>query len=271
MWSGGKDSALALMRARARGVDVSRLLNFYDPATDRVRFHATRADVIRAQADAIGIDLTQLAVPWERYEAIFRDMLADLKREGFTGVVFGDIHLADVRAWYEERVLAAGLAHVEPIWGEPPAALVAEFVGGGSRGSMNRGSAGSSTSGSSPRSARRASIPRARTASTTRSPSRDPCSGRRCGGEPAGVARTVTSSSWTSSSRPSSAPGRKTGNVGKPWRRHLVVAGRARTVATCRRPLWRSSPWVSTTRTWRSASNSLSRWRRSTAPTSSSC
>jgi uncharacterized protein (TIGR00290 family) len=133
MWSGGKDSALALMRARARGVDVSRLLNFYDPATDRVRFHATRADVIRAQADAIGIDLTQLAVPWERYEAIFRDMLADLKREGFTGVVFGDIHLADVRAWYEERVLAAGLAHVEPIWGEPPAALVAEFVGGGSR------------------------------------------------------------------------------------------------------------------------------------------
>jgi len=133
MWSGGKDSAMALMRAQARGLDVTRLLNFYDPATDRVRFHATRSDVIRAQVDAIGIDLTQLGAPWERYEATFRDMLAGLKREGFTGVVFGDIHLADVRAWYEERVLAAGLAHVEPIWGEPPAALVAEFVASGSR------------------------------------------------------------------------------------------------------------------------------------------
>jgi diphthamide synthase (EF-2-diphthine--ammonia ligase) len=38
-----------------------------------------------------------------------------------------------VRAWYEERVTAAGLAHVEPIWGERPAALVAEFVASGSR------------------------------------------------------------------------------------------------------------------------------------------
>jgi uncharacterized protein (TIGR00290 family) len=133
MWSGGKDSALALMRARATGLDVSRLLNFYDPATDRVRFHATRSELIRAQADAIGIDLRQLGTPWERYEATFRDMLADLKREGFAGVVFGDIHLADVRAWYEERVRAASLAHVEPIWGEASAALVAEFVASGSR------------------------------------------------------------------------------------------------------------------------------------------
>lgn len=133
MWSGGKDSALALMRALAKGLDVSRLLNFYDPATDRVRFHATRSDLIRAQAGAIGIELRQLGTPWERYEATFRDMLAELKREGFAGVVFGDIHLADVRAWYEERVRAAGLAHVEPIWGEAPAALVAEFVASGSR------------------------------------------------------------------------------------------------------------------------------------------
>jgi diphthamide synthase (EF-2-diphthine--ammonia ligase) len=47
--------------------------------------------------------------------------------------VLGDIHLADVRAWYEERVLAAGLAHVEPLWGEPPLALLDEFVAGGGR------------------------------------------------------------------------------------------------------------------------------------------
>jgi uncharacterized protein (TIGR00290 family) len=133
MWSGGKDSALALIRSRASGLDVSRLLNFYDPATGRVRFHATRSDLIRAQADAIGIELRALGTPWERYEATFTDLLGGLKREGFTGVVFGDIHLADVRAWYEQRVRAAGLAHIEPIWGEPPAALLAEFVASGSR------------------------------------------------------------------------------------------------------------------------------------------
>lgn len=133
MWSGGKDSALALLRARSRGLAVTRLLNFYDPATDRVRFHATRSDVMRAQAEAIGIELRAFGTPWDSYEATFTALLADLKREGFTGVVFGDIHLADVRAWYEDRVRAAGLAHVEPIWGEAPAALLAEFVASGNR------------------------------------------------------------------------------------------------------------------------------------------
>ena len=133
MWSGGKDSALALLRARARGIGVTRLLNIYDPATDRVRFHATRRELITAQADAIGLEIDQHGVPWERYDAAFREMLVGLKESGFRGVVFGDIHLADVRAWYEDRVRAAGLEHVEPLWGDAPADLIAEFVAGGSR------------------------------------------------------------------------------------------------------------------------------------------
>ncbi len=133
MWSGGKDSALALLRARARGLSIERLLNFYDPASDRVRFHATRRELIRAQADAAAIELRQYGVAWEDYERTFLEMLASLAREGFTGVVFGDIHLSDVRAWYEDRVRAAGLAHVEPLWQESPHALLAEFVASGSR------------------------------------------------------------------------------------------------------------------------------------------
>ena len=133
MWSGGKDSALALLRARASGRHVTRLVNFFDPATERVRFHATRRELIEAQADAIGLEVLQIGVPWEGYEAAFQGMLADLRDEGFAGIAFGDIHLADVRAWFEERVRAAGLEHVEPIWGEPPAALLDEFVASGSR------------------------------------------------------------------------------------------------------------------------------------------
>jgi uncharacterized protein (TIGR00290 family) len=66
-------------------------------------------------------------------EARLRAELAALARDGFEGVVLGDIHLADVRAWYEERVTAAGLAHVEPLWNEPPAALLGEFVERGGR------------------------------------------------------------------------------------------------------------------------------------------
>ena len=133
MWSGGKDSALALLRARARGLAVTRLVNFFDPATGRVRFHATRRELIQAQADAVGVELTQIGVPWDQYEGAFRRMLTELRDEGFRGIAFGDIHLADVRAWFEERVRATGLEHLEPIWGEPPASLLDEFVASGSR------------------------------------------------------------------------------------------------------------------------------------------
>jgi len=133
MWSGGKDSTLAFLRARARGLAVTRLLSFHDGATDRVRFHATRTSLIRAQAEAIGVELRQVPTAWADYEPAFKGALAELRADGFAGVIFGDIHLADVRAWYEERVRAAGLEHVEPLWGERPAALLAEFVAGGSR------------------------------------------------------------------------------------------------------------------------------------------
>jgi len=119
MWSGGKDSALALARARTMGIQVDRLLSFFDSATGRVRFHATRVEMLEAQAAAIGIQLRAIPTTWAEMEASLRRELRSLTEEGFTGVVLGDIHLADVRAWYEERVTAAGLEHIEPIWGEP--------------------------------------------------------------------------------------------------------------------------------------------------------
>jgi len=133
MWSGGKDSALALDRSRRAGIEVARLLTFYDSATGRVRFHATRIEMIEAQAAAAGIALKAVPTTWAEMDVNLRRELASLHYDGFTGVVFGDIHLADVRSWYEERVQAACLEHVEPIWGEPPPALLGEFVSTGGR------------------------------------------------------------------------------------------------------------------------------------------
>jgi len=133
MWSGGKDSALALDRAGKQGIEIARLLTFYDRDTQRVRFHSTRVEVLETQAAAIGITLRAIPTSWPEMEANLRQELSSLRKEGFRGVVFGDIHLADVRAWYEERVTAAGLEHLEPIWGEPPHLLLEEFVSSGGR------------------------------------------------------------------------------------------------------------------------------------------
>ena len=133
MWSGGKDSALAADRARRSGLDIACLLNFYDRESGRVRFHATRAELVAEQAAAAGIAIRQYATSWSDFEPAFRGALEALVRDGVAGVVFGDIHLADVRAWYEERVRTAGLEHVEPLWGEPPRDLLDEFVATGGR------------------------------------------------------------------------------------------------------------------------------------------
>ncbi len=133
MWSGGKDSALALDRAVRRGLEVTRLLSFYDSTSRRVRFHATRVEMLEAQAASVGIGLRAIPTTWGEMEAKLKHELATLREDGFTGVVFGDIHLADVRAWYEDRVTAAGLQHIEPIWSEPPEFLLDEFIASGGR------------------------------------------------------------------------------------------------------------------------------------------
>ncbi|MGH7538399.1 MAG: hypothetical protein ACREMF_07180 [Gemmatimonadales bacterium] len=131
MWSGGKDSYLALAHARRQGLAVSTLVNFYDGATGRVRFHATRRELIAAQGFSLGLRLLQYPTAPDTYERVFEAALNDLSRSGLHGAVFGNIHLADVRAWFEGRVRAAGLEHVEPLWSSRSSDLLAEFIDSG--------------------------------------------------------------------------------------------------------------------------------------------
>ncbi|HET9015707.1 MAG TPA: diphthine--ammonia ligase [Thermomicrobiaceae bacterium] len=130
-WSGGKDSLLALDRARARGLKVAALFTIHEGNSGRVRFHGVRADLIRAQAEALGLPLLQAHTHPRDYETVFLEMLDQLPGLGIGGVVFGNIHLTDIRGWYEERARARGLDHVEPLWGDAPSDLLREFVARG--------------------------------------------------------------------------------------------------------------------------------------------
>lgn len=133
VWSGGKDSALALQRAVAGGLDVRVLFNLYDGEAGRVRFHGVRRELIAAQADALGFELLQLATRADDFERVFLEGLDALRARGVHALVFGNIHLADVRAWYEERTTARGFEHVEPLWGMQPAQVLRKFVYAGFR------------------------------------------------------------------------------------------------------------------------------------------
>jgi diphthine-ammonia ligase len=130
-FSGGKDSMLALDRAVRQGLDVAYLFNIYEGSSGRVRFHGIRASLIAAQADSLGIPLIQDFTHPDDYETVFLRVLDLLQEKGIGGILFGNIHLADIRAWYEERTLARGFEHVEPLWGGRGEVLTQEVIGRG--------------------------------------------------------------------------------------------------------------------------------------------
>jgi uncharacterized protein (TIGR00290 family) len=132
-FSGGKDSMLALDRARRSGYTDLRLVTLYDGDSARVRFHGVPVAVMRAQAAAVGLPIHCYPTTPAMFEAVFTAALEEQRAHGARAAIFGNIHLADVRAWYEERVRAAGLEHIEPLWGEAPDALVREVIARGYR------------------------------------------------------------------------------------------------------------------------------------------
>jgi uncharacterized protein (TIGR00290 family) len=133
LWSGGKDSCLALWRAREAGLYITALVNFYDGTTGRVRFHGVRATLIAEQARALGLELFQYPTTPDSFAGTFIEALHHLKARGYAGVVAGDIHLDDVRTWNEERASDAGLRLVEPLWLCEPSAILKDFVEAGFR------------------------------------------------------------------------------------------------------------------------------------------
>jgi diphthine-ammonia ligase len=132
-WSGGKDSLLALDRAQRAGIEVTHLVNIFDRDTGRVRFHGVRKELIGAQARLLGKTLLQQGSTPADFETTFLRLLKELRRKGLQHVVFGNIHLADVRAWYEQRTTGLAFRHHEPLWGFDPQELVQEFIERGHR------------------------------------------------------------------------------------------------------------------------------------------
>lgn len=127
-WSGGKDSTLALHRARAAGLRVTHLFSVFDAGSGRVPYHGLRSDLLAAQAGALGLEGVRVGAGDDGFERAFLDGLDRLHELDLAGVVFGNIHLDDVRGWYETRVTDRGLAHREPLWGGDPARLAREVV-----------------------------------------------------------------------------------------------------------------------------------------------
>ncbi len=130
-WSGGKDGCLALHRARAAGLDVRYLANTVTEDGQRSRSHGMAAEVIRRQAEALGIPIFQQPTGQDDYEARFVEMLKFFKTRGITGGVFGDIDFNAHREWIERVCASAGMTPHLPLWLEDQRKLAEEFIDAG--------------------------------------------------------------------------------------------------------------------------------------------
>jgi diphthine-ammonia ligase len=130
-WSGGKESSLAGYRAREGGLEICYLANMVTEDGARSRTHGLSSEILRLQSQAIGIPLVQRQVTWQSYEAEFKKMANELKKEGIEGGVFGDIDLDEHREWVERVCREVGITAHQPVWGESQDDILKDFINSG--------------------------------------------------------------------------------------------------------------------------------------------
>lgn len=115
-WSGGKDSYLALLKAKEAGLQIVSLLSFIS-ADGESRSHGIKTGVLEKQSELLGIPLHTEIVTWESYEDGFTRAVEYLKKDQLvTGGVFGDINLAEHRQWVEKMCRSCDINYNLPLW-----------------------------------------------------------------------------------------------------------------------------------------------------------
>ena len=135
-WSSGKDSAWSLGVLRDDPtIEPVGLVTTVNAAFDRVAMHAVRRALLEAQAAAVGLALYTVEIPYpcsnEEYAAAMGAFVDQARTDGVEAMAFGDLFLADVRAYREERLAGSGIEPLFPLWGEATAGLARRMIGEG--------------------------------------------------------------------------------------------------------------------------------------------
>jgi uncharacterized protein (TIGR00290 family) len=140
-WSSGKDSAWALHVLRQQGgVEVVGLLTTINSTHGRVAMHAVREALLARQAAAAGLPLWTIPLPWpcpnDTYETLMTGVFDRARAEGIAAIAYGDLFLADIRAYREARHAGTGIDALFPLWQLPTAQLARAMIDGGLRASL---------------------------------------------------------------------------------------------------------------------------------------
>jgi uncharacterized protein (TIGR00290 family) len=128
----GKDSAFALHEARHAGLDIAGILTTMNEVYDRVAMHGVRHSLLNRQIAALDLPAIKVPIPSqcpnEIYEARMEEACAAIRAQGIRHLVFGDLFLEDIRAYHVEKLSAAGMEPVFPLWKRNTAALARAMI-----------------------------------------------------------------------------------------------------------------------------------------------
>jgi uncharacterized protein (TIGR00290 family) len=97
--------------------------------------HSTRQAILEAQAQAVGLPLHVIPLPWpcsnEVYERAMRAAMESALKSGVTHIAFGDLFLEDIRAYRSKQLEGSGLEPLFPIWHEPTEPLARRMIDAG--------------------------------------------------------------------------------------------------------------------------------------------
>lgn len=135
-WSTGKDSAWMLHRLQSqREHEVAGLFCTINKDAGRTAMHAVRVELLRLQAERVGLPLDIIELPWpcnnNEYEAIMGEFVKTAQSRDIECFAFGDLLLEDVRNYRIENLKDTGITPVFPLWREDTGQLAREMVAGG--------------------------------------------------------------------------------------------------------------------------------------------
>jgi uncharacterized protein (TIGR00290 family) len=137
-WSSGKDSAWTFHVLRQRSdVEVVGLMTTVNQVYQRISIHAVRLELLQRQAEAAGLPLYQISLPYPctnaDYEAAMERFIGQAKQDGIECMAFGDLFLADIREYREARLAGTGITPLFPIWQTPTDKLATQMIDSGLR------------------------------------------------------------------------------------------------------------------------------------------
>ena len=135
-WSSGKDSAFALHEIRRAGeFDVVGALTTVTETFARVSIHGVRQEILQAQCEAAGLPQVIVPIPYPCpntiYEARIGEAVARAVQDNITHMIFGDLFLAEIRAYREQKLAGTGITPVFPLWERPTLPLAHAMIDSG--------------------------------------------------------------------------------------------------------------------------------------------